>query len=90
MFEWIAQGQKRQKGGIALNGREKEELIEKTLTEQYEKFYRLAYSYVKNEPAVLRVVGEAAYKAIYFSDKLQHPELAESWIETIVRREAGA
>ena len=68
--------------------KEKEHLIESTLTTQYERFYRLAYSYVENETVALQIVGEAAYKAIYLSDHLKRPEHAESWIEKIVKKEA--
>lgn len=42
----------------------KEQAVERALTEGYEKYYRLAYSYVHNEADALDIVQEAAYKAI--------------------------
>lgn len=36
---------------------------ENTLLKNYEKYYRLAYSYTKNKEDALDVVQESAYKA---------------------------
>ena len=44
------------------NGMEKE--TERILLENYDKYYRLAYSYMKSEHDPLDVVQESAYKAI--------------------------
>ena len=37
---------------------------ERILTTEYEKFYRLAYSYVQNKEDALDVVQESAFKVI--------------------------
>ena len=47
-----------------MSDRKKEQAVERALTEGYEKYYRLAYSYVHNEADALDIVQEAAYKAI--------------------------
>ena len=41
------------------------------LIDQYERFYRLAYSYVHNEADALDVVQESACKAIIQCKKLK-------------------
>lgn len=58
--------------------------IEETLTANYQKYYRLAYSYVKNEADALDIVQESAYKAILQSKKLENPSYADTWIYRIV------
>lgn len=56
-----------------MSDRKKEQAVERALTEGYEKYYRLAYSYVHNEADALDIVQEAAYKAILKSDSLKEP-----------------
>jgi RNA polymerase sigma-70 factor (ECF subfamily) len=58
--------------------------IEKALLDNYEKYYRLAFSYVKNEADALDIVQESAYKAMKNSRKLKDGELADTWIYRIV------
>ena len=58
------------------------------LTEGYEKYYRLAYSYVHNEADALDIVQEAAYKAILKSDSLKESQYVETWVYRIVINEA--
>ena len=58
-----------------MSDRKKEQAVERALTEGYEKYYRLAYSYVHNEADALDIVQEAAYKAILKSDSLKEPQL---------------
>ncbi|MDE7312578.1 MAG: sigma-70 family RNA polymerase sigma factor [Eubacterium sp.] len=65
-----------------------EEFIEQNLIENYSRYYRLAYSYVKNESDAMDIVQEAAYKAIYKSSTLKKPEYAGTWICRIVMNEA--
>ncbi len=65
-----------------------EGLIEQNLIDNYSRYYRLAYSYVKNESDAMDIVQEAAYKAIYKSDTLKNPEYAGTWICRIVINEA--
>lgn len=64
------------------------DLIKKNLTENYSRYYRLAYSYVKNESDALDVVQEAAYKAMDKCDTLKNMDYAGSWICRIVMNEA--
>ena len=62
-----------------MSDRKKEQAVERALTEGYEKYYRLAYSYVHNEADALDIVQEAAYKAILKSDSLKEPQYVETW-----------
>ena len=62
----------------------RDELIEKNLIDNYSRYYRLAFSYVKNESDAMDIVQEAAYKAIYKSSTLKNPEYAGTWICRIV------
>ena len=71
-----------------LRGKEKETLIQDLLVEQYEKYYRMAYSYVRSESDAQDIVQEAAYKAIYHAGKLKKPEFTDTWICRIVINEA--
>ncbi len=71
-----------------MRGEEKETLIQDLLVGQYEKYYRMACSYVHSESDALDIVQEAAYKAIYHADKLKQPEFADTWICRIVINEA--
>ena len=68
--------------------RKQEVLIEQNLIENYSRYYRLAYSYVKNESDAMDIVQEAAYKAIYKSDTLKNEEYVGAWICRIVINEA--
>ena len=61
-----------------MSDRKKEQAVERALTEGYEKYYRLAYSYVHNEADALDIVQEAAYKAILKSDSLKEPQYVET------------
>lgn len=63
-------------------------LIEQNLIDNYSRYYRLAYSYVKNESDAMDIVQEAAYKAIYKSKTLKNPKYAGTWICRIVINEA--
>ena len=48
----------------------KEQKIEELLLENYNRYYRLAYSYVHNEADAADIVQNGAYKAIRNSDSL--------------------
>ena len=48
---------------------DQEAIIEARLIADYQKLYRLAYSYVHNEGDALDIVQECAYKAIKNSEK---------------------
>lgn len=58
--------------------------IERQLLENYQKYYRLAYSYVRNEADALDIVQESAYKAMRGGDKLKEEDYADTWIYRIV------
>ena len=49
---------------------DKEALIHECLVQNYEKYYRMAYSYVFREQDAMDIVQEAAYRAILKSDLL--------------------
>ena len=57
---------------------------EKMLIDQYERFYRLVYSYVHNEADALDVVQESACKAIIQCKKLKDTEKLLPWLCRIV------
>ena len=57
---------------------------EKMLIDQYERFYRLAYSYVHNEADALDVVQESACKAIIQCKKLKDTTKLLPWLCRIV------
>lgn len=63
-------------------------VISEILTTEYAMFYRIAFSYVRNEADALDIVQESAYKAIYHAKKLKKPEYAKTWICRIVINEA--
>lgn len=54
------------------------------LTENQQKFYRLAYGYVKEQEAALDVVQEAVAKALASFDKLRQPEYMKTWFYRII------
>lgn len=61
-----------------------EKAVHDKLIKNYEKYYRLAYSYVHNESDALDVVQESAYKAILKCDSLKNESYADTWIYRIV------
>ena len=65
----------------------KEQIVEKLLVENYEQYYRLAYSYVHNEADALDIVQEGAYKAILKCDTLREVSFAGTWIYRIMLNE---
>lgn len=70
------------------NKQMKEQIVEKILISNYEKYYRLAFSYVHNEADAQDIVQEGAYKAILKSGSLKNPEYAATWIYRIMLNEA--
>ena len=57
---------------------------EQILTENYERYYRLAYSYMCNEDDALDVVQESAYRAIRDCRKVRNKDYLSTWIYRIV------
>jgi RNA polymerase sigma-70 factor, ECF subfamily len=49
-----------------------------------EKYYRLAYSYVKNADDALDIVQESIYKAVSHIDSLKSPSYIRPWFYRIV------
>lgn len=48
------------------------------------RYYRIAYSYVKNEHDALDIVGEAAYRGLCKLHTLKSPEHFRTWMTRIV------
>lgn len=71
-----------------MQGRGLDQLIHAKLIENYEKYYRLAYSYTHNETDAMDIVQEGAYKAIYKSDSIKKEAYIESWIYRIMINES--
>lgn len=61
-----------------------EDLIHKTLVADYDKYYKLAYRYMKNESDALDAVQESAYKAILRSASIKQADYVSTWIYRIV------
>ena len=57
---------------------------EQILTENYERYYRLAYSYMRNEDDALDLVQESAYRAIRDCRKVRNKDYLSTWIYRIV------
>ena len=57
---------------------------EQILTENYERYYRLAYSYMRNEDDALDVVQESAYRASRDCRKVRNKDYLSTWIYRIV------
>lgn len=65
----------------------KKDLIEQTILEKYNQYYRLAYSYVHNETDAFDIVQNGAYKALRGSQTLKNPEYTETWVYRIMLNE---
>lgn len=61
-----------------------EDEAERMLIDNYDKYYRLAYSYVKNEQDALDIVQESVYRVIRDLDKLKERKYLSTWIYRIV------
>lgn len=75
---------------LITSNRKKRDIVEQLLLENYNKYYRLACSYVNNDTDAGDIVQNGAYKAILNSDKLQNIEYAETWIYRIMMNEIFA
>lgn len=65
-----------------------QEELEKNLMEHYEKYYRFAFGYVKNQEDALDIIQDSAYKIIKNQGKLRNRKQIESWIYSIIRNTA--
>ena len=62
----------------------KEGLIQKILLENYQSYYRLAFSYVHQEEDAMDIVQEGAYKAMLKANTLQEVSFAGTWVYRIM------
>jgi RNA polymerase sigma-70 factor (ECF subfamily) len=60
------------------------ERLEQYLWENRERFYRIAYAYVRNEPDALDIVSEAVVKALERRDRLQDDGALATWCYRIL------
>ena len=67
--------------------RTKEKIVEEILLRDYDKYYRLAYSYVKNEMDAGDIVQNGAYQAIRKAHTLREEVYAATWIYRIMLNE---
>lgn len=67
--------------------KQKEQKIEKILLENYNRYFRLAYSYVHNEADAADIVQNGAYRAIAGSHGLRKEEYASTWVYRIMLNE---
>lgn len=56
----------------------------KLMVENRQRFYRIAYSYVKNEHEALDIVSEATYKGLAHIKDLREPDYFITWMTRIV------
>ena len=62
----------------------KESKVKDYIVENQERFYKIAYSYVKNEDDALDIVHDAICKALYKIDSLKDIEVVKSWFYKIL------
>lgn len=65
----------------------KEQKVEEILLKNYDTYYRLAYSYVKNEADAGDIVQNGAYRAIKSSHTIKNEEYASTWVYRIMLNE---
>lgn len=66
---------------------ENRDRIEQLILENYDQYYRLAYSYVHHAEDASDIVQNGAYKAIKGCDSLRQPEYAATWVYRIMLNE---
>ena len=59
-------------------------LVEKTIRDEYQSLYKLAYTYVKNQDDAMDVVQESVYKAIKSHNTLKNSSYVKAWLCQIV------
>lgn len=65
-----------------------EHCVHQALTKNYDRYYRLAYSYAKNEADAMDIVQEGAYRAILKCGSIRQKEFIETWIYRVMIRTA--
>ena len=64
--------------------KKKESTVEQLLLQNYNQYYRLAYSYVKNDADAGDIVQTGAYKAIKNCGTLKDTAYAGTWLYRIM------
>ncbi len=77
-------GTKERKGWKAAMRNGKEALVRSILLENYESYYRLAFSYVHQEADAMDIVQEGACKAMAKARSLREERFAGTWIYRIM------
>lgn len=72
---------------ILIDRKTKEQKVEQLLLENYDRYYRLAFSYVHNADDAGDIVQNGAYKAIRNSSSLKKQEYAATWLYRIMLNE---
>ena len=62
-------------------------VIEQTVLDNYNRYYRMAYSYVKNEADASDIVQNGACRAIRKAEDLRKQEYAQTWVYRIMLNE---
>lgn len=66
---------------------EKEKCVEQLLLTEYNRYFRLAMSFVHNEEDAGDIVQNGAYKAVKGSSRLRNTEYAATWLYRIMLNE---
>ena len=66
---------------------EKEKCVEQLLLTEYNRYFRLAMSFVHNEEDAGDIVQNGAYKAVKGSGSLRNTEYASTWLYRIMLNE---
>ena len=69
---------------LSSNKKIKEAKVKDYIVNNQESFYKIAYSYVKNEDDALDIVHDAICKALYKIDSLKDIEVVKSWFYKIL------
>ena len=69
------------------NAESNEKRIERVILKNYNRYYRLAFSYVHNEADANDIVQNGAYKALKNVQTLKKKEYAETWVYRIMLNE---
>lgn len=75
---------KRKEEVFPVKNKELEKLLTDLIIAEKEKFYRLAFSYVKNKEDALDIIQESIHKALKSVYSLERPEGLKSWFYRIV------
>lgn len=68
--------------------KDKQALLVRCITDHKEDFYRLAFSYVKNQEDALDIIQESIKKALSSIETITEPNSIKSWFYKIVVRTA--